>query len=103
VQIGAWLISGGVVAAAVLYAARVRRRGTAGSPLGATPRAVVTGQQALVTTAISPQAAGGITYSLAGERRDIVARSTDGTPVQAGTAVAIDRIEGEVAFVSVIP
>lgn len=101
-QIVLALIACALAGAGLYHFAKGRGTRAAGKA-GSTPVAVVTEHTALVTTPISPEAAGGITYSVAGRRRDITARSVDGTPIKAGTMVAIDRIEGAMAFVCIIP
>lgn len=52
---------------------------------------------------ISSRMADAISSALAGHRQDIMARSSDGMPVVPGVAVVIERIDGAVASVSVIP
>jgi hypothetical protein len=89
--------------AGVFYATKARGRLSAGGHGATAVPGVVAEPSALVTTPISARAAGGITYSVAGERRDIAARSVDGGSIEAGTTVTIERIEGAMAFVSVSP
>ena len=60
---------------------------------------VLTGHIARVTAAISAAAAGAVAYTLEGTRHDVAAMSLDGTAIQAGADVVIDRIENGLAFV----
>jgi hypothetical protein len=60
---------------------------------------VLTGHIARVTTAISAAAAGAVVYTLEGRRHDLPAVSLDGTPIQPGVEVVIERIENGFAFV----
>jgi hypothetical protein len=60
---------------------------------------VLTGHIARVTAAISAAAAGAVVYTLEGRRHDVAAVSLDGSAIQAGADVAIERIENGLAFV----
>jgi hypothetical protein len=60
---------------------------------------VLTGHIARVTAAISAAAAGAVAYTLEGHRHDVAAMSIDGSTIQAGVDVVIDRIENGLAFV----
>jgi hypothetical protein len=60
---------------------------------------VLTGHIARVTAAISAAAAGAVAYTLEGHRHDVAAISLDGSAIQAGVDVVIDRIENGLAFV----
>jgi hypothetical protein len=60
---------------------------------------VLTGHIARVTAAISAVAAGAVAYTLEGRRHDVAAVSLDGTPIQAGVDVVIERVENGLAFV----
>jgi hypothetical protein len=60
---------------------------------------VLTGHIARVTAAISAAAAGAVAYTLEGHRHDVAAMSIDGSSIQAGVDVVIDRIENGLAFV----
>jgi hypothetical protein len=60
---------------------------------------VLTGHIARVTAAISAAAAGAVVYTLEGRRHDVAAISLDGTAIQAGADVVIERIENGLAFV----
>lgn len=60
---------------------------------------VLTGHIARVTSAIGAAAAGAVVYTLEGRRHDVAAFSLDGSPIQAGVDVVIDRIENGLAFV----
>jgi hypothetical protein len=60
---------------------------------------VLTGHIARVTAAISAAAAGAVAYTLEGMRHDVAAMSLDGSPIQAGVDVVIERIENGLAFV----
>lgn len=60
---------------------------------------VLTGHIARVTAAISAAAAGAVVYTLEGRRHDVAAISLDGSAIQAGTDVVIERIENGLAFV----
>lgn len=97
------LVAGAVAGAAIVYVASRRARASNSRTGGVQSQGAVKSPTALVTTAISMRAAGGITYSVAGERRDLAARSVDGTAIDAGVTVAIARIEGTMAFVTLIP
>jgi hypothetical protein len=60
---------------------------------------VLTGHIARVTAAISAAAAGAVVYTLEGRRHDVAAISLDGSAIQAGADVVIERIENGLAFV----
>ena len=60
---------------------------------------VLTGHIARVTGAISAAAAGAVAYTLEGRRHVVAAMSLDGSPIQAGVDVVIERIEDGLAFV----
>ncbi len=60
---------------------------------------VLTGHVARVTAAISAAAAGAVAYTLEGKQHVVAAMSLDGTPIQAGVEVVIERIENDLAFV----
>ena len=60
---------------------------------------VLTGLIAKVTSTIAPAGEGAVMYTLQGTRHDVAATSVDGAPIQAGTDVVIERIEGGMAFV----
>ena len=60
---------------------------------------VLTGHIARVTAVIGMAAAGAVVYTLEGMRHDVAAISLDGTPIQAGVDVVIERIENGLAFV----
>jgi len=60
---------------------------------------VLTGHIARVTAAISAAAAGAVAYTLEGHRHDVAAVSVDGSSIQAGVDVVIERIENGLAFV----
>jgi hypothetical protein len=60
---------------------------------------VLTGHIARVTAAISAAAAGAVAYTLEGRRHVVAAMSLDGSPIQAGVDVVIERIEDGLAFV----
>jgi membrane protein implicated in regulation of membrane protease activity len=60
---------------------------------------VLTGHIARVTAAISAAAAGAVVYTLEGRRHDVAAVSLDGSPIQAGADVVIERIENGQAVV----
>jgi membrane protein implicated in regulation of membrane protease activity len=60
---------------------------------------VLTGLIARVTSAISAAAAGMVAYTVEGTRREVAARSVDGSAIQAGADVVIDRIDDGTAFV----
>ena len=60
---------------------------------------VLTGHIARVTAAISAAAAGAVAYTLEGRQHVVAAMSLDGTPIQAGVDVVIERIENGLAFV----
>lgn len=102
-QIALGLLVCALAGAGLVYLVNARGRAPAGDGNMTGSDGVVGKHRALVTTLISPQAAGGITYSVAGERRDIAARNVDETSIEPGTAVLIERIDGPMAFVSVIP
>jgi hypothetical protein len=60
---------------------------------------VLTGHIARVTAAINAAAAGAVVYTLEGRRHDVAAISLDGSAIQAGADVVIERIENGLAFV----
>jgi hypothetical protein len=60
---------------------------------------VLNGLIARVTRAISAAAAGAVSFTVEGLQREIAAKSVDGSSIQAGTDVVIDRIVGNLAFV----
>ena len=60
---------------------------------------VLTGHIARVTAAINAAAAGAVAYTLEGRRHDVPAMSLDGSSIQAGVDVVIERIENGLAFV----
>ena len=60
---------------------------------------ILTGLIAKVTSAIAPEASGAVTYTIQGTRHDVLAKSVDGKPIQAGADVVIERIEDGTAFV----
>jgi hypothetical protein len=60
---------------------------------------VLTGHIARVTAAISAATAGAVVYTLEGHHHDVPALSLDGTPIQPGVDVVIERIENGFAFV----
>jgi hypothetical protein len=60
---------------------------------------VLTGHIARVTAAINAAAAGAVAYTLEGRQHVVAAMSLDGTPIQAGVDVAIERIENGLAIV----
>jgi membrane protein implicated in regulation of membrane protease activity len=62
-------------------------------------RYLLQGHPAEVTRAIGQDADGEIVYEADGRRFAVVARSWDGAPIDAGTDVAIERVEGGIAFV----
>jgi len=60
---------------------------------------ILTGHIARVTAAIGAAGAGAVVYTLEGRHHDIPAVSLDGTPIQPGADVVIERIENGCAFV----
>jgi len=60
---------------------------------------VLTGHIARVTAAINAATAGAVEYTLEGRRHDVAAISLDGSAIQAGADVVIERIENGLAFV----
>ena len=62
-------------------------------------RFLLMGHVARVTQSIGEGAAGTIAFEHDGTRHAIMARSMDGTPLEAGTDVVIERVEGDVAYV----
>ena len=60
---------------------------------------VLTGHIARVTAAIGAIAAGAVVYTIEGRRHDVPAVSVDGSPIQPGVDVVIERIENGLAFV----
>ena len=62
-------------------------------------RYLLQGHPARVTASIPPDGAGEIEYEVDGRRYAVRARSWDGTPMTAGTDVAIERVEGGEAYV----
>lgn len=62
-------------------------------------RYLLQGHPATVTRAIPAEAEGEIAYEADGRRWTVPARSWDGAPIGAAAEVAIDRVEGGVAYV----
>jgi membrane protein implicated in regulation of membrane protease activity len=62
-------------------------------------RYLLQGHPATVTAAIDRAGEGEIAYEADGRRWTVRARSWDGAPLVAGTDVAIERVEGGVAYV----
>lgn len=60
---------------------------------------VINGLVARVTRAIGTATNGVVVYSLDGAHREVPAKSVDGTSIQAGADVVIERIEEGTAFV----
>ncbi|HXD22877.1 MAG TPA: hypothetical protein VN613_05920 [Gemmatimonadaceae bacterium] len=60
---------------------------------------VLNGHIARVTAAIGAAGAGAVVYTLEGHRHDLPAVSVDGSPIQPGAEVVIERIEDGLAFV----
>ena len=60
---------------------------------------LLTGHIASVTAAMSAVATGAIACALEGRRHAFAAMSLDGTPIQAGADVVIERIENGLAIV----
>lgn len=63
------------------------------------PRYLMQGHPATVTRAIPAGGVGEIAYEVDGRRWTVEARGWDDAPVAAGEDVAIDRVEGGVAYV----
>jgi membrane protein implicated in regulation of membrane protease activity len=59
----------------------------------------IQGQLAIVTSEITPESAGVISYEQLGTTVSIAARALGGTSIPSGADVVIDRIEGGTAFV----
>src|SRR5688572_4303521 len=62
-------------------------------------RYLLQGHPAQVVSQIASARPGGIAYSVDGKRYEAAAQSIDGTPVDVGTEVIIDRVENGVAYV----
>lgn len=62
-------------------------------------RYLMQGHPATVTRAIPAGGEGEIAYEVDGRRWTVAARSWDGAPIHAAADVAIDRVEGGVAYV----
>lgn len=62
-------------------------------------RYLLQGHPARVTAAIGSSAEGAIVYEVDGKEFTVRARSWDDAPIDAGADVAIERVEGGVAFV----
>jgi hypothetical protein len=62
-------------------------------------RYLMQGHPATVTRAIAANGEGEIAYEADGRRWTVAARSWDGAPLDAGAEVAIERVEGGVAYV----
>lgn len=62
-------------------------------------RYLLQGHPAQVVLPIASTQTGEITYLVGGKRYEAVAQSIDGTPVDVGTEVIIDRVENGVAYV----
>lgn len=98
VTIGAAAIAAGLgLAGTLTLVTRWAVPGAAAQP--ADPRYLLQGTPARVTRAIGPEADGEVTYEVDGARYATLARSFDGTALQAGADVAIDRIEDGIAYV----
>jgi membrane protein implicated in regulation of membrane protease activity len=62
-------------------------------------RYLLQGHPAQVVSPIASSQSGGIVYLVGGKRYEVVAQSVDGTPVDVGTEVVIDRVENGIAYV----
>lgn len=62
-------------------------------------RYLLQGHPATVTRAIGAGGEGEIAYEVDGRRWTVAARSWDGSPIDLGAEVAIERVEGGVAYV----
>ena len=62
-------------------------------------RYLLQGHPAQVVSAIAATQTGEIAYLVGGKRYEVIAQSLDGTPVDVGTEVVIDRVENGVAYV----
>jgi membrane protein implicated in regulation of membrane protease activity len=62
-------------------------------------RYLLQGHPARVTRPIDASGGGEIVYEVDGRRFTVAARSWDGAPIDVGTDVAIERVEGGVAYV----
>jgi hypothetical protein len=62
-------------------------------------RYLMQGHPATVTRAIPANGEGEIAYEVDGRRWTVAARSWDGAPIDGGADVAIERVEGGVAYV----
>ncbi|HEX6053143.1 MAG TPA: hypothetical protein VFZ21_27940 [Gemmatimonadaceae bacterium] len=62
-------------------------------------RYLLQGHPAQVVSAIAASQTGEIAYLVGGKRYEVTAQSLDGTPVDVGTEVVIDRVENGVAYV----
>lgn len=62
-------------------------------------RYLLQGHPAQVVASIASSQSGEISYVVGGKRYEATAQSVDGTPVEAGTEVVIDRVENGIAYV----
>jgi membrane protein implicated in regulation of membrane protease activity len=62
-------------------------------------RYLLQGHPGVVTRAIPAEGTGEIAYEADGRRWTVAARGWDGAPIEAGAEVAIERVEGGVAYV----
>lgn len=62
-------------------------------------RYLLQGHPAQVVSPIDSLQSGGIAYLVGDKRYEAVAQSVDGTPVDVGTEVVIDRVENGIAYV----
>lgn len=102
-------LAGGTLAAAAVGAGLAAGAGSAWLLAGwAVPSAradvederyLLQGHPATVTRAIGRDATGEIAYEADGRRWTVPARSWDGAPLDGGLEVAIERVEGGVAYV----
>lgn len=63
------------------------------------PRYLLQGVPGCVTTSVDAEDVGELSYEANGHSIRVRARSLDGKPIPAGCDVAIDRLEGDIAYV----
>jgi membrane protein implicated in regulation of membrane protease activity len=101
-SVGTQLVVGAVAAllAALLATAAVARWATQAAEHDVVDeRYLLQGHPAQVVAAIASTRTGEIVYHVGGRRYEVTAQSVDGTPVDVGTEVVIDRVEDGVAYV----
>jgi hypothetical protein len=92
-------IAAGLVGAVLATTAVARWATQAAEHDAVDERYLLQGHPAQVVSAIGSTQTGEIVYVVGGKQYEVTAQSVDGTPVDAGTEVVIDRLENGVAYV----